>query len=135
MVGAADCLGLLLLVARDLGYLPPGFDINLHRPRAADGHTKMSAKEAVYHGLRHNLIETAEPRPGEFLLFLEEIDNAPYHMAIMTCEADTGAPNGWMIHAINHRVSRELGGVVEVPISAIMQRQLLSAWQLPGVDD
>ena len=51
-VGQTDCLRLLLFIARDLGYLPADFDVNLPRPKP-----KLSRDEAMWELLRANLDE------------------------------------------------------------------------------
>lgn len=83
-----DCIGLLICAARELGHVPPDFNITGYR-RVPDGHS-------LLRHLREHLaeIEQAEMAPGDYVCIA--FDKHPHHVGIIGAYAHGGLS---LIHA------------------------------------
>jgi hypothetical protein len=130
-VGQCDCLRLLLLIARDLGYLPSSFDVNLPRPKP-----KLSRDEAMWELLRANLDEVPRAMllPGDVLLFayhdLNPDISGAHHVGILS--SSQPAPYGSLIDCEDFEANGA-GGVAERRFDALQWRRLESVWRLRGI--
>ena len=113
-----DCAGLIIAVARELGLLPPEFDVT--------GYSRQPDGQLLSHCDRH-MRRVDEPQPGDVLITRFDID--PCHLGFA---ADYHIPGHLsMIHALCARSGR--GKVIEQRIDASMRRRLVAVYRLPGV--
>lgn len=134
--GFVDCIRLMFYVARDVGYLPADFDVNLTRPDKT-----RTLDECMYEVLHANLDKVLDAKPNEggssfikpgdlFLMRYTDVDrniNDVHHVAIVTDRSH-------MVHAIDHTVTYK-GSVVEQRISALDWQRVESVWRMRGVVD
>lgn len=92
-----DCVGLLICVARDLGHVPPDFDITGYR-RVPDGHSLMRHMHEQF-----TEIPRAEMAPGDYVCIA--YDRHPHHVGIL---GDYHLGGLSLIHA-----DSKIGAVVE----------------------
>ena len=135
--GKTDCLRLLLLTARDVGFLPPDYDVMVRRPRTQ--HRKPpSADETMWRMLEANCdsITYEESGPGDiFLIRDSDIDpslESVHHVAMKT--SNDPFPFGTMIHAIN-RDKNGKGGVEEVRVDALKRNRIEGIYHIRGIID
>lgn len=100
-----DCLGLVICLARETGYVAPDFDVGPYSPEGQ--------RERLVEGLAEHLVEIDDPVPGCFCAF--EIRRRYGHIAV--CAGDT------LIHTSAHT-----GKVVEHGFNERWRRRLLSSW-------
>jgi hypothetical protein len=131
--GRTDCLRFMFHVARDVGYLPADFDVNLSRP-----HPKLPLPALMWEVVNANMVpvDFKDRRPADVLLMLYG-DLAPdlvepHHVAIFSSE--NPAPYGSFIHCEDFRPDVS-GGVVEVRMTALSAQRVHSVWRLKGIRD
>ncbi len=129
--GRLDCLRFLLHVARDVGYLPSDFDVNLSRP-----HPKLPVDALMWELLYANLDEIPKTsvRSGDVLL-LQYNDINPdlqeaHHVGIVTSAKP--APFGSLIHCEDFEADGA-GRVIETRIDIKIWNRIASAWRLRGI--
>jgi cell wall-associated NlpC family hydrolase len=70
-----DCIGLLICAARELGYVPPDFNITGYR-RVPDGHSLMRHMSEQF-----TQIDRADMAPGDYVCIA--FDRHPHHVGII----------------------------------------------------
>ncbi len=107
-----DCIGLIIGVSHEVGYLPD-YDITTY---------SRDPEPDLLQSILAQLLDPIDPteaQPGDVLLL--RFTRLPQHTAIMT--------NAGMIHAYAGS-----GRVVEHSIDAVWQRRILAAYRFPEVD-
>jgi NlpC/P60 family putative phage cell wall peptidase len=112
-----DCAGLLVGVARSLGYDPIDLKAYSTIPDSA-----MLVQIMNRQVIR---VPVEEAGPGDLVLMSF---SEPQHYGILTPASDD-LPNGGVIHAYNKGKRR----VVETGLNERMRRMIRYAWRLPGV--
>jgi cell wall-associated NlpC family hydrolase len=115
-----DCAGLVIGVARELGLVPEGFDINGY-PRQPDG-------QAMLRWCREHMQEVAfgTLKPGHVVVV--RFDRHPQHVGLVG--------NYWHgegVHSIIHALSLPPARVVETRLMFTRAMQPVAAFALPGV--
>jgi cell wall-associated NlpC family hydrolase len=117
---AVDCAGLVIGVAREVGAVPPDFDITGYS-RQPDGVSLMQ------HCERHmRRIELGDMQPGDVIV--TRFDLLPCHFAILGDHLHGGLS---MIHALCTRTGR--GKVIEHRLDPTNRARIIAAYGLPGV--
>lgn len=116
---AVDCVGLVIGVARNLGLVPPEFDVQGYS-RLPDGHLEALCERYMRPVSRSAL------QPGDVVVVAVAHD--PQHMGIVTPHLAGGLG---LIHATS--VAKR-GGVVESRLMFTRVMQFRAAYALPGVD-
>lgn len=135
LYGKTDCLRLLLMACRDVGYLPPEFNMNMKRPREANGRPP-SPSDTVWQMLETNCEQIAKEAavPGDVLLMqFDDVDprlNEIHHVAMKT--SNDPFPYGMMIHALNSEADGS-GRVQEVTINQLSFGRIKSAYSIKGI--
>ncbi len=115
--GGHDCIGLIVLVARDLGLVAPDFDVN--------GYGRQTDPEALLAEARRHLVEINPLRAarGDVVFLRDQIN--PTHSAILT-EA----------HGLPHMVHASLGArqTIEEVFDKDWRRRVTHAFQFPGLE-
>jgi hypothetical protein len=130
--GKTNCLKFLLHVARDVGYLPADFDVNLSRP-----HPKLPENELMRRVVKTNLdpIEYSDVRPGDVLEMLYRDVNRhlteSHHVALVASVEWTGCT---IIHCEDFE-AWGAGKVVEITFDAKYRKRVVGAWRLRGIRD
>lgn len=130
------CYGLLLAVARDVGWIAPDFNINRARR-----HRDQTVDDALWELLQTNAkqIKKTAARAGDVLLMwfrdVEAGVDEPHHVAIQTeASVSVFGQRGRMIHVIESDPSLE-GHVVEQDIDALERTRIHSVWRLNFITD
>jgi cell wall-associated NlpC family hydrolase len=118
---AADCAGLLIGVARELGIVAPEFDVTGYA-RSPDGRSLLAHCDAFM-----RRIPGAAMRPGDAIAC--RFGNDPQHIAILGDYVHGGLS---IIHALNRSNGR--GAVIEQRLDPRLRLQLVQAYALPGVE-
>jgi len=113
---ALDCGGLVICVGRELGLLPPDWDVPAY-PRHPDG-SLMGYCDAVLH-------RRGAPAPGRVLVLA--MRNDPQHLGIV---ADYRHGGFSIIHAAS-----AAGKVVETRLMFTSNFRLRAVYKFPGVDE
>ncbi len=113
---ALDCAGLLIVVARELGLVPPDFDVNGYS-RSPDG--------SMLDWCEANMRRIGEPELGAVLVLATS--DEPQHLGIV----GDYLHGGWsLIHANN---SGDRPRVIETRLMFARNMQFRGAYRLPGV--
>lgn len=112
MTAGVDCVGLLIMVARDLGIAD--FDTSAYSRRPDVQRFDALMRESGCRRIAH-----AKMAHGDIVRVSE--DGWPVHCAIY----DASAP-GWIIHA-----TARIKSVVREPLDAVRDRQITSVWRFP----
>lgn len=131
--GCANCFGVLLLAARDLGMLAPDFDVNV-APGAGGVRRARILRRLLE--LNFDLVPRESLRSADVLLCLHrDVDprlNEAHHVAM--CVSSEPAPRGSMFHALNNG-----GGVVGKTfvqrIDALTWERIAEVHRLKGIVD
>lgn len=117
-----DCVGLLIVVARQLDLMPPA-DLDAIEGGLA-GYSRYPRGGLLNFYCRRHLAPVDEPQPGDVLLFA--IDGQPQHLGLVG-EHPAGAQS--LIHAYALGPRR----VVETVLDQPWRRRIVGAFALPGV--
>lgn len=115
---ALDCIGLVIVVARELGFVPPDFDFNGYQ-REPDG-------VSLPDGLAKHLVQVAQLQmaPGDVVAMAFDAD--PQHVGIVVPYRHGGL-------AMVHAASRS-GKVEETRLMFHRAMRFTGAYQFPGVE-
>lgn len=116
---ACDCLGLVIGVARRLGLVVPGFDVNGYA-RVPDGKSLIAECDRYMFRIRNTAM-----RPGHVIVIRWELD--PAHMGIVGDYAGGLS----IIHALGTTDGK--GRVVEHRLNSTNRRRVVQTYALPGV--
>lgn len=114
---ALDCIGLVIVVARRLGFVAPDFDVNGYK-REPDG-------VLLPAGLREHLVQVPkhEMAPGDVVVMA--FDKSPQHVGIVVPYRNGGLA---MVHAASRA-----GEVEETRLMFTDKMRFTGAYSFPGV--
>lgn len=118
---AADCVGLVVGVARELGLVEPGFDFTGY-PRSPDGRSLLGECDRLM-----QRIAVEDMQAGDVIAIRWESD--PQHLGILGDYLHGGLS---MIHALGTPDGR--GRVIEHRLHETMQARIVAAYSLRGVE-
>jgi cell wall-associated NlpC family hydrolase len=115
-----DCAGLVICVARELGMVPPDFDVPPY-PRQPDGRSMLAHCDAFM--TRIDLVDMAA---GDVIVLRFEQD--PQHMGIVAPHR-SGCLS--MVHALGTADGK--GRVIEQRLDSSTIERFVAAYRMPGV--
>lgn len=119
-----DCAGIWVCVARQLGLVPPDFDVPAYVPQP-DGHSMIEWCN-MYMG---SSVARADLLPGHGIVLITDKD--PQHLGIV---GDYGGGRLSIIHASNS-FSTVPPRVIETRLMFSRNQRFVAAYRFPGVED
>ena len=114
-----DCSGVLICTGRELGLVPPDFDVPPYTP-TPDGHSMIEWCDT--HMRR---VSQVEMRPGDAILLV--VDQHPQHLGIL---ANYPHADFSLIHAASNASPPR---VIETRLMFSRTQRFVAAYELPGI--
>jgi cell wall-associated NlpC family hydrolase len=114
-----DCSGVLICTGRELGLVPPDFDVPAYTP-TPDGHSMIAWCDTHMKRISQEAMQ-----PGDAILLV--VDRHPQHLGILGNYSPGGLS---IIHAANNASPPR---VIETRLLLSRTQRFVAAYQLPGI--